>query len=90
MITKVKNYFRAVCATMTNKGHDVLDGTAGEAYIDTGVKILIAVVIGALLMGLLVWLFRSLIMTSVGNKVNEIFGGDAKDIAPIDPGDTAG
>lgn len=85
MFEKVKNYFRAVYATMANKGHDVLDGTAGEAYIDTGVKILIAVVIGALLMGLLVWLFKSKIMGSVGNSVDSIFGQDANSIEGIEP-----
>ena len=47
---KVKNAFMATEAVITAKAHTVLDGTVAEAYVDTGVKILIAVVIGALLL----------------------------------------
>lgn len=85
MFEKVKNYFKAAYATLANKGHDVLDGTAGEAYVDTGVKILIAVVIGALLMGLLVWLFKTRIMSSVNNKVSSVFDQDANSLNGIEP-----
>lgn len=52
-VSKVRNSFSAVQTDMTAKAHSVLDGTKAEAYVDTGVKILIAVVIGALLLGLL-------------------------------------
>lgn len=45
----------------------------GEAYVDTGVKILIAVVIGALLLALLYALFNDTIMPSVTEKVEELF-----------------
>ncbi|MCM1364986.1 MAG: DUF6133 family protein [Faecalibacterium sp.] len=58
---------------MTAKAHAVLDGTKAEAYVDTGVKILIAVVIGALLLTLLYTLFNSTIMPKVTEKVNGLF-----------------
>lgn len=45
----------------------------GEAYVDTGVKILIAVVIGALLLALLYALFNDTIMPSVTEKVEGLF-----------------
>lgn len=58
---------------MTAKAHAVLDGTKAEAYVDTGVKILIAVVIGALLMAGLYALYNSTIMPKVTEKVNGLF-----------------
>lgn len=72
-VSKVKNSFEAVQNDMTAKAHAVLDGTKAEAYVDTGVKILIAVVIGALLMAGLYALFNSTIMTKVTEKVEGLF-----------------
>ena len=45
----------------------------GENYVDSGVKILIAVVIGALLLGGLYALFGDTIMPTVTKKVEEMF-----------------
>ena len=47
--------------------------TRGEGYVDSGVKILIAVVIGALLLGLLYALFNETMAPAVEEKVNEMF-----------------
>ena len=44
-----------------------------EGYVDSGVKILIAVVIGALLLGGLYALFNTTIMPTVTNKITELF-----------------
>ena len=44
-----------------------------EGYVDSGVKILIAVVIGALLLGGLYLLFNSTIMPTVTQKVQGLF-----------------
>ena len=70
---KVKNAFMATEAVITAKAHTVLDGTVAEAYVDTGVKILIAVVIGALLLALLYALFDETIMPTVTEKVEGLF-----------------
>ncbi len=72
-VNKVKAAFSAKQTEITTKAHAVLDGTVAEAYVDTGVKILIAVVLGALLLGGLYALFNSTIMPNVESKVNEIF-----------------
>ena len=45
----------------------------GEGYVDSGVKILIAVVIGALLLSGLYALFNTTIMPTVTNKITELF-----------------
>lgn len=44
-----------------------------EGYVDSGVKILIAVVIGALLLGGLYTLFNTTIMPTVTSKITELF-----------------
>ncbi len=71
--TKVKNVFSAVQANMTVRAHAALAGTKAEAYVDTGVKILIAVVLGALLLTLLYALFNTTIMPNVKQKVEGLF-----------------
>ena len=70
---KVKGFVSAKETEMTAKAHTVLDGTVAEAYVDTGVKILIAVVIGALLLTLLYALFNDTIMPTVTEKVEGLF-----------------
>ena len=50
-----------------------LECRKGEGYVDTGVKILIAVVIGALLLGGLYTLFNTTIMPTVTSKITELF-----------------
>ncbi len=52
----------------------VLAGTRAENYVDSGVKILIAVVIGALLLAGLYTLFNTTIMPTVTGKITELFG----------------
>ena len=44
-----------------------------EGYVDSGVKILIAVVIGALLLAGLYTLFNSTIMPTVTQKIQDLF-----------------
>ena len=51
----------------------VIANRRAEGYVDSGVKILIAVVIGALLLGLLYALFEDTIMPTVTTKVQELF-----------------
>ena len=50
----------------------------GEGYIDTGVKIIISVVVGALLLTGLVTLFNSTILPTVTTKVTELFSYTGK------------
>ena len=70
---KVKGFVSAKETEMAANAHGVLDGTVAEAYVDTGVKILIAVVIGALLLTLLYALFNDTIMPTVTEKVEGLF-----------------
>ena len=54
----------AKCALQTRKA---------EGYVDTGVKILIAVVLGALVLTLLYALLNGTVMPKVTDKVNSMF-----------------
>lgn len=46
---------------------------SGENYVDTGVKILIAVVLGALLLAGLYTLFNTTIMPTLTQRITEMF-----------------
>ena len=73
VVKKIKGFVSAKETEMMSKVHAVLAGTVAEAYVDTGVKILIAVVIGALLLGGLYALFNSTIMPTVTTKIQGLF-----------------
>ncbi len=51
----------------------LLTARRGENFVDSGVKILIAVVIGALLLGGLYALFGDTILPTLTNKVKQMF-----------------
>ena len=51
----------------------VLASSTAENYVDSGLKILIAVVIGALLLTGIYKLFNTTIMPTVTSKVTELF-----------------
>lgn len=73
LVSKVKASFTCAESAVSTRAHEALDGTVAEAYVDTGVKILIAVVIGALLLAGLYTLFNTNIMPSVSEKVADLF-----------------
>jgi hypothetical protein len=50
-----------------------MTGRAGEGYIDTAVKILIAVVLGALLLAGLYALFNDTVMPTVTQRIQGMF-----------------
>ena len=55
-----------------------VDNAKAEGYVDSGVKILIAVVIGALLLAGLYALFNTTIMPTVTSKVQGLFNYSGK------------
>ena len=69
MFKKIKDKVMSIKA----KAVEVIETKTAETYVDTGVKVLIAVVIGALLLTLLYVLFEDTIMPSVVTKVQELF-----------------
>ena len=58
---------------MAVRAKTAIENVKAEGYVDSGVKILIAVVIGALLLAGLYTLFNSTIMPTVTQKIQELF-----------------
>ena len=69
MFQKIKN---KVNSAIVSAKYAVANKKA-EGYVDSGVKILIAVVIGALLLAGLYTLFNSTILPTVTSKVQDLF-----------------
>ena len=70
---KIINTIQNKLSTIATRTKTVLANNRGEGYVDTGVKILIAVVIGALLLAGLYTLFNTTIMPTVTTKVTDLF-----------------
>ena len=69
MLNKLKNGI----SSFLLKAKTALSSKKAEGYVDSGVKILIAVVIGALLLTGLYALFSDTVMPAVTAKVTELF-----------------
>ncbi len=69
MVRKVRS--ATSCAIVRLSG--ALASTRGEGYIDTAIKILIAVVLGALLLAGLYTLFGDTVLPTVTQRVEEMF-----------------
>ena len=69
IFNKIKTRFSKVAVSAKN----AVDNVKAEGYVDSGVKILIAVVIGALLLAGLYALFNTTIMPTVTQKVQDLF-----------------
>ena len=80
MIAKAKNAINNVsvkaCTFLMfqkNKMHLAVANNSGENYIDSAVKILIAVVLGGLLLAGLYALFGDVVMPTLKTKIQEMF-----------------
>lgn len=66
------NYRNAMVMHMWNVKNKLHD-TSGEGYVDTAIKILIAVVLGALLLAGLYALFNDTVLPTLVRRVQEMF-----------------
>ncbi len=64
---------KMVMVQAKEKVAEVLADRRGENYVDTAVKILIAVVLGALLLAGLYALFGDIVMPTLSQRVTEMF-----------------
>ena len=71
---KLFNSIRTKCNALAARAIVAVSNTKAEGYVDSGVKILIAVVIGALLLTGLYRLFNTNIMPTVTEKIVDMFG----------------
>jgi len=73
---RMKNILRKANELMIRKAiaaKVAVSNNRGEGYIDTAVKILIAVVLGALLLAGLYALFGEVVMPTLEERINEMF-----------------
>ena len=72
-VTTIKERIKAKATVLATRATLAVANVRADGYVDSGVKILIAVVIGALLLAGLYTLFNGTIMPTVTNKVKELF-----------------
>ena len=69
LINSIKNKFNsAVISAKT-----AIESTSGEGYIDTGVKIIIGVVIGGVILAGIYALFNTTIIPTLTSKIAQMF-----------------
>ena len=72
----MKKFFNSISNKINSiavSAQTAIANTRAEGYVDSGVKILIAVVIGALLLSGLYALFNTTIMPTVTSKIQGLF-----------------
>ena len=70
---KIFNIIKNKATDLSNRAKNTVENIKAEGYVDSGVKILIAVVIGALLLSGLYALFNTTIMPTVTSKIQGLF-----------------
>ena len=70
---KLFNSIRSKCNDLATRAIVAVSNAKAEGYVDSGVKILIAVVIGALLLAGLYALFNDTIMPTVTERIEDLF-----------------
>ena len=70
---KIINKIQKKCNDLVNRTKCAISDNAGEGYIDTGVKIIIGVVIGGVILAGLYALFNTTIIPSMQSKLAEMF-----------------
>lgn len=69
LIKSIKNK----CNSAIISARTAIESTSGEGYIDTGVKIIIGVVIGGVILAGLYLLFNGTIIPTLTTKIGEMF-----------------
>lgn len=74
LINSIKNKFNKAAISAKT----AIESTTGEGYVDTGVKIIIGVVIGGVILAGLYTLFNTTIMPTLTTKISEMFSYTGK------------
>ena len=73
---KIRNQINRMCGVVAVKAMEArrkMAERSGEGYVDTAVKILIAVVLGALLLAGLYALFKDTVLPTLVNRIQQMF-----------------
>lgn len=74
------NLIKKIANKITNKARSaaitaktVIENTTAEGYVDTGVKIIIGVVVGAVILGGMYALFNGVILPRLNSEIQNMF-----------------
>ena len=70
---KIFNNVKTKTTGAINRAKSVLNNERGDFYISDGVKIIIAVVLGALLLGALTTLFNNTVIPRITQEITNLF-----------------
>ena len=70
---KLINSIKNKCNSAVVSAKTAIESTTGEGYIDTGVKIIIGVVIGGVILAGLYALFNTTIIPTLTSKIAQMF-----------------
>ena len=70
---KIINKINEKATAVAIKAQTTLDNVKGEGYIDTGVKIIIGVVVGAVILGGLYALFDGVVLPTLETNIEDMF-----------------
>ena len=70
---KLFNKVQSKANELAIRAKSTLDNARAEGYIDTGVKIIIGVVVGAVILGGLYALFDTVILPTLETRINGMF-----------------
>ena len=72
-IKNIANKATNMARSIAIKAKSVIDNTAAEGYVDTGVKIIIGVVVGAVILGGMYALFDTVILPTLETRIEGMF-----------------
>ena len=67
------NKIQAKANSLAIRAKTTIENVKAEGYVDTGVKIIIAVVVGAVILGDLYALFNGVILPRLNTEIGEMF-----------------
>lgn len=71
---KITNYLNRKTTYLANRVHLALSNQRGDFYISDAVKIIIAVVLGALLLAALTLIFNDTVIPRITKEIEGLFG----------------
>ena len=72
-IKKTTNKISDKARSIAIKAKSVIENTTAEGYVDTGVKIIIGVVVGAVILGGMYALFNGVILPRLNTEIQGMF-----------------
>ena len=73
LIKNIANKATNMARSIAIKAKTVIENTTAEGYVDTGVKIIIGVVVGAVILGGMYALFDNVILPTLETKIEGMF-----------------